>query len=243
MRACRNDDEFERRGDIYMTAPVGAATSTNSVFDPTGKTFSQRLDAFIADVQAKYSLAIRKDSGRTAEWEQKLHIAHMFLYNKYQSTVPANVEPGKRTISWSHLSDATVVWATVQWSDFLRTSKDTVPLKFGNAWKQGGEPDKAATESRAKALLSDAGIGDNGKAMVAAGTKPCGEPCRCGAGRSKHLDNLAADLNSGDLDMLTGKMTAAKAGDIDSYLKSFGLNRPLVNHPTSPEKWHVEAIP
>jgi len=79
--------------------------------------------------------------------------------------------------------------------------------------------------------------------MVAAGVKPCGEPCRCGAGRSKHLEDLAVDLNSGDLDTLTGKLTAAKDGDLDSYLKKFGLNRPLANHPTSPEKWHVESIP
>ncbi len=132
-------------------------------FNPMGKTFPQRLDAFIADVQSKYSVTIRKDSGRTAEWEQKLHIVHMFLYNKYQSTIPANVDPGKRTISWGHLSDPKVVWNTAQWSDILRTSKGTVPIRAGNSWKQGFEPDRTATEKQAKSLLTAACIGDNGE--------------------------------------------------------------------------------
>jgi hypothetical protein len=30
---------------------------------------------------------------------------------------------------------------------------------------------------------------------------------------------------------------------IDDYLKTFGLHRPLLNHATSPEAWHIEAIP
>jgi len=51
----------------------------------------------------------------------------MFLYNKYQSTTPANVDSGKRTISWSHLSDPKVVWVTVKETDILRTAKDMAP--------------------------------------------------------------------------------------------------------------------
>ena len=92
-----------------------------------------------------------------------------------------------------------------------------------------------------KSIQTSAGIGNNGEAMVSAGLKPCVQPCKCGVGRSKHLDDLAADLNSVDLESLTGKLTTENAGDIDSYLKTFGLHRPLVKHPTSPEKWHVEA--
>jgi hypothetical protein len=222
---------------------TGGTATVAPAFDSTGKTFLQRLDAFIANVQSQYSLTIKRDSGRTALWEQRLHICHMFLYNKYQSTTPANVDNGQRTIAWSHMSDAKVIWATVPFTDILRTDKDGMPTKTSDAWTKGSEPDKGATEKQAKKLLSDAGVGDSGQAMVACGIKPCGEPCGCGAGRSKHLEDLAADLNSNDLDVLTGKLTAAKAGDIDSYLKKFGLNRPLVNHPTSPEKWHVEAIP
>jgi hypothetical protein len=222
------------------TAPTAPAAPA---FDPKGKTFLERLSAFIADAQTRYTLTIRKDSGRTAEWEQRLHVCHMFLYNKYQSTTPANVDKGGRTIAWSHLSDATVVWDTVKFTDILRTAKDGLPTKSANAWAKDFEPDQDATKKRCKTLLSDAGVGDSGQAMVASGLKPCAEPCGCGAGRSKHLEDLAADLNSSDLDTLAGKLTAAKAGDIDSYLKEFGLHRPLVNHPTSPEKWHVEALP
>jgi len=91
--------------------------------------------------------------------------------------------------------------------------------------------------------LVSAGIGNAGKAMVSSGLKPCGEPCKCRAGRSKHLDGVAADLNSGHLANLTTKLTAKKAGTLDDCLKKFGLHRPLLNHPSSPEKWHIEAMP
>jgi hypothetical protein len=131
----------------------------------------------------------------------------------------------------------------VKETDILRAKNNTLPIKVGNKWKDGSEPNKDATEKQAKKLLTDAGIGNSGQAMVSAGLKPCGEPCKCGAGRSKHLDDEAADLNSADLGILTSKLTDAKAGDIDAYLKTFGLHRPLVNHPESPEKWHVEALP
>jgi len=77
--------------------------------------------------------------------------------------------------------------------------------------------------------------------MVSSGLKPCGEPCKCKAGRSKHLNNLAADLNTGNLATLKAKLKTAKAGSLDNYLKKYGLHRPLLNHPTSPEKWHIEA--
>ena len=211
-------------------------------FDPKGKTFKQRLDAFIADVKSVYSIIIRTDQGRTAEWQQKHHVAHMFLYNSYKSTKPAKTEPGKRTISWSHFADPKVTWDTIKWSDFLRTKNSVVPHKEGTSWKKGLEPEQAATEKHVQSMQVSAGIGNGGKAMVSAGLKPCGEPCKCGAGRSNHLAGLAADLNSTDLTSLTTTMTKKKAGDLDAYLKKFGLHRPLLNHPTSPEKWHVEAI-
>ena len=69
---------------------------------------------------------------------------------------------------------------------------------------------------------------------------PCQEPCACTAGRSKHLTDNAADLNKTDLASLKAALTAAKT-DIDAYLKTFGLHRPLLNHPESPENWHVES--
>jgi len=214
-----------------------------SIFDPKGKSFSQRINAFLDDAKATYGITVGKDSGRTVDWQQKHHVAHMFLYNSYKSTKPAKVDIGKRTISWSHFSDPKVIWATVKFSDFLRTAKNSVPVKDGTKWKVGFEPDQKATEKHVKSLQTTAGIGNSGKAMVSSGLKPCGQPCKCGAGRSKHLDGIASDLNSGNLATLSAKLTAAKAGTLDNYLAQFGLYRPLLNHPTSPEKWHVEAKP
>lgn len=213
------------------------------VFDPKGKIFDQRLTAFLTDVKTIYSLTISKDSGRTVAWQQKHHVAHMFLYNSYKSTKPTKTDSGKRTISWSHFSSPTLVWNTIAFGNFLRTAKNTVPLKDGIKWKKGHEPDKEATKKQVKSLLVQAGIGNSGKAMVSSGLKPCGEPCKCGAGRSKHLDGVASDLNSGHLTTLESKLKTAKAGSLDDYLKKFGLHRPLLNHTSSPEKWHVEATP
>ncbi|MFL0805532.1 MAG: hypothetical protein K6L81_17595 [Agarilytica sp.] len=212
-------------------------------FAPKGKTFDQRLTAFLADAKTSYSITISKDSGRTVAWQQKHHVAHMFLYNAYKSTKPAKTDSGNRTIAWTHFSDAKLVWNTIAYGDFLRTAKNTVPLKDGVKWKKGHEPDRAATKKQVASLLVQAGIGNAGKAMVSSGLKPCGEPCKCGAGRSKHLDGVASDLNSGHLGSLETKLKAAKAGFLDDYLKKFGLHRPLLNHPSSPEKWHVEATP
>jgi len=211
-------------------------------FDPKGKTFKQKLDAFLKDVKDNYAITMRMDNGRTAEWQQKHHVAHMFLFNAYKSTKPAKSDTKTRTIKWEHLSDPKLLWNTIKWQDFLRTKTNATPVKSGMAWKAGSEPDKTATEKHVKSLLTKAGIGNGGKAMVSSGLKPCGEPCKCAAGRSKHLDGIASDLNSQDLQSLSNKLLAKKAGSLDDYMKKFGLHRPLLNHPTSPEKWHVEAI-
>jgi hypothetical protein len=216
------------------------ATST---FDPKGKSFAQRVDAFIADVKEKHKIIITKDNGRTATWQQKHHVAHMFLYNKYKSTTPAKTDSGERTISWAHFSDAKVNWDTIDWKEFLKTAAGDVPKKSdGKGWAKGFEPDKEKTKENVKSLLTSAGIGNSGQAMVSAGLAPCGEPCKCGAGRSNHLDDSAADLASVGLIQLEQKLEKEKSNNLDSYLKEFGLHRPLLNHPESPEKWHVEAL-
>jgi len=212
-------------------------------FNPTDKKFEQRLTAFLTDAIANYSIEIGKDSGRTPVWQQKHHVAHMFLYNAYKSTKPAKASPGKRTILWEYFSSAKTIWNMVSFGEFLRTKNNTIPTKMGMVWKKGFEPDQVATEKHVKSLLISAGIGNGGKAMVSSGLKPCGEPCKCGAGRSKHLDGIAADLNSAHLASLATKLTSAKAGSLDDYMKTFGLYRPLLNHPSSPEKWHVESLP
>jgi hypothetical protein len=223
-------------------APAAAAPAAPA-FDPKGKSFLDRLAAFQADVQKTYSITIRKDSGRTAAWQQKHHVAHMFVYNKYTSTTPENCDKDERTISWTHMTDLSVIWeGGVMFADFLRTKGGGVPIRGdGNTWKKDNEPDKDKSIENVKAMLVTAKIGNSGAAMVSSGMSPCGEPCKCKAGRSKHLEDAAADLNSEDLTSLKAKLTAAKADDIDTYLGKFGLNRPLVNHKESPEEWHVEA--
>jgi len=138
------------------TAATPAAPAAPA-FDPKGKNFLQRLDAFIADVKSTYKLTITRDSGRTVAWEQKMHICHMFLYNKFETTTPKNVDPAGRTIAWSHLSDAKVIWATVPFTEILRTSKDGLPTKdakTATGWQKDLEPDKDATEKQAKSSWS-----------------------------------------------------------------------------------------
>jgi hypothetical protein len=230
-------------GDIMAEpSPAAPATPAAPAFDPKGKSFLDRLAAFQADALKTYTITIRKDSGRTSAWQQKHHVGHMFVYNKYTSTTPANCDKGERTISWDHLKDPEVIWeGGVLWADFLRNKTGGVPVRDGKGWKKDNEPDKDKTIENVKAMLVAAKIGKSGTAMVSSGLKPCGEPCKCGAGRSKHLEDAAADLNTEDLTALTTKLTAAKAGDIDAYLAKFGLNRPLKDHPESPEEWHVEA--
>jgi len=203
-------------------------------------TFAQRLDAFLDDVKANYGISIGRDDGRTPVWQQQMHLCHMLLFNAYASTQPAHIEPGHRTIAWSHFSDPRVGWQLVRFGDILRTAKDVAPKKNGAAWQAGFEPDKERTLLRALFLLKDEGIGKGGAAMVSSGLAPCGEPCRCGAGRSKHLSGMAADLDTVALHLLGDKLRP-KGVTLDAYLLSFGLHRPLLNHPTSPEAWHVEA--
>ena len=82
--------------------------------------------------------------------------------------------------------------------------RKTKYLQKTEIWKEGFEPDKDKTLEKVKAMLLAAGIGNKGQAMVSAGTSPCGEPCKCGAGRSKHLEDAAADLNSSNLAALVG---------------------------------------
>jgi len=212
-----------------------------AAFDPKGKTFKQKLDAFLADVKTNYKITIGQDAGRTVEWQTKHHIAHMFLYNKYKSTKPAKAHKTRRTILWSHFSDPNVKWKTIKQKNFLRTKKNAAPVKDGKVWKTGFEPDEAATIKHVKSIQKKGRIGSNGKAMVSAGSKLCGEPCKCKAKQSKHLSGVAADLNMPDLIKLATPLKKVKAGSIDDYLNKFGLHRPLLNHTKSPEAWHIES--
>lgn len=193
-------------------------------------------------MKTTHEIIISQDSGRTVAWQVKHHVAHMFLYNHYQGVKPRKYHPARRTISWLHFSDPNIDWKVIKQEDFLRTKNNTAPIKSGNAWKTGFEPNEIATIMYVKSLQISAGIGNSGTAMVSAGLKPCGEPCRCSAGRSKHLDAIAADLNRGDLRQLSASLSKAEAETLDEYLKRFGLHRPLLNHGRSSEPWHIEAL-
>jgi hypothetical protein len=213
-------------------------------FNPRGQSFAERIRAFRTDANDTYRVHVRTDRGRTPEWEQKHHVAHMFLYNAYGARIQPRVrEPGKFTIAWSHLSDPTVQWQGVRWEHLLRTADGGVPRKVGSDWDPGARPDRDATVKNLKTMQIYDGIGRLGFGMVAAGFRPCGEPCRCRAGRSKHLDGLAADINRSDLAALTNALRHNRGPTLDDYLKRFGLYRPLLHHPKSPEDWHVEALP
>jgi len=213
-------------------------------FDPKNKTFTERSVAFIADAKSKYGVVIRKNSsGRTVQWQQKHHVAHMFVYNAYSKKKPANVETGSNTISWTYFSDAKTKWHTVKYADFLRTSDGKVPEKKNDAeWKDTAKPDKTKTIAHVKAMQVKAGIGGGGKAMVSSGLKPCKSPCACTVGRSKHVSGVAEDWNVKDLNSLIAKLKAAKAVSLDEYLKAFGLHRPLKDLGKRSEAWHIEAL-
>lgn len=60
---------------------MALAQATAQAFVPAGKTFDQRLKAFLSDTTKNYGITISKDKGRTVAWQQKHHVAHMFLYN------------------------------------------------------------------------------------------------------------------------------------------------------------------
>jgi hypothetical protein len=214
-------------------------------FDPKGKKFQDRLDAFIKAADADYKVKVGVTSGgRTAEKAQKWHIAHMFLFNAYKSVKPASAKKLGDTIPWEHFSDPKITWSTVSWQTFLRTANNATAEKdaSGSAWAKGKAPDEAQTRKRAKELVTADGVGpaDNrGSAMVAPGVAGCGEPCKCGLGRSKHIAGAAADLSN--LATLKLKLSTAKpAQTLDGYLKKFGLHRPLLNAKPK-EEWHVEA--
>lgn len=70
-----------------------------TAFNPTGKTFQERLSAFLSDAKTTHGLTIRVDNGRTAEWQHLHHVAHMFLYNAYKTTKPLKADSIRRTIA------------------------------------------------------------------------------------------------------------------------------------------------
>jgi hypothetical protein len=230
------------------TGTVGAVPGAipGEAFRPAGKSFKERLTAFLADAKATYGVTIsRKAEFRKAEDAQKWHVAHMIAYNSFEGRKPARSEErdGRHLIAWSHLEDPATRWEHVRWEDYLRDKSGEVPVRKGEGWAPGHLPDEEWTRKQALAILRNAGVGtakdrprEPNSAMVAPGYEGCAEPCRCGGARSKHIAGLASDLGSADLGKLEQKLKQADAGPLDAYLKRFGLHRPM-----SSEPWHVEA--
>ena len=168
--------------DVATSTPsTASATTAAAKFDPKGKTFVQRLDAFIADAKDTHKVTIGKDSGRTAEWQHKHHVAHMFLFNKYNSVKPKNPEKDGKTIAWEHFQNADN-WGSLAWGDYLRTKAGEAPMKKGSyqgtdMWETDKAPDQEKTKERVKQILVDGKIGNSGEAMVSAGYSPCKAPC------------------------------------------------------------------
>jgi hypothetical protein len=230
---------------LKLNEPTGAAAPGGG-FNPAGKTFKERLDAFLADAKGTYGITIPAGTEfRKAEDAQKWHVAHMIYYNSFAGRKPAKSElvNGRHLIAWSHLGSAATVWQHVSWQDFLRDASGQVPVKLGNDWAAGKQPDEAKTRQRAFEILKSAGIAtaddrpnEPHSAMVAPGYQGCAEPCKCGGSRSKHIAGAASDLGKTQLDQLKQKLQQAGAGSLDAYLKRFGLHRPMKSEP-----WHVEA--
>jgi hypothetical protein len=222
-------------------------------FDPKGKSFNARMDKFMEHAKATYGVAVGVNSRmRSAQVQQKWHVCHMFVYNHYSRALPRHVEKGSRTIAWSHISDPAVVWKKIKPEDLLRTARNAKPIKAGKVWKAGFEPDPEKSRTYMRKIL-EAHVGARrlknkkrdrkGTAMVSAGIKPCGEPCACRVGRSRHVSGAAADVSVAALSALDKTLRKRKAGTIDQYLRRFGLYRPLLKAKRSPEPWHLEALP
>ncbi len=216
-------------------------------FDPEGKGFAQRLEAFLAAAAISYGVTIEKRATlREPADAQKWHIAHMFYYNSYANLKPAKseLEDGHHVIQWSHISDPALKWEhDMDWREFLRDKSGKLPVKTGDGkgWTEGKEPDKTESKERALEILTEGGIATSDKsrphgAMVAPGYKGCGVPCKCGGNPSRHTAGLASDVDRQALKQLEKKLEQAGAGTLDAYLKTFGLKRPMPSEP-----WHIEA--
>ncbi len=224
-------------GGAPPAAPVGA--------------FTQRLQVFQNHVQTTYSIWIAANSEfRTAETQNRWHIAHMIRFNSFPNMRPAQseVDQGRNVISLNHLSNATLVWgAGLDYSEYLRDQMNMPCRKTPDGRQWVNAPQAANTRARAQALLAQWGIGTprdrNGvpigpanSAKVAPGVAGCVEPCRCGGGRSNHVAGMAADLDRNSLDLLRQRLTPPTDASLAALLLQFGLHRPVGDEP-----WHVEA--
>jgi hypothetical protein len=83
-------------------------------FDPTGKSFDDRLAALIQDAKTSQGVELGVTSrGRTPQKQQTMHVAHMFLFNAYALIAPAHNETnadGRQVIAWDYFSQPGLGW-------------------------------------------------------------------------------------------------------------------------------------
>ena len=208
-------------------------------------TVTERAELLIADAKQKFSCTMTlNQSKRTAEQAQQFHICHMFLYNMFKHLKPTHPAMDGRTISWEHLSDASVTWALItNPGEFLRTAAGEPAVREAgkSQWAKGSEPDKNASVKAMSAFLKRYHV----TSMAAPGQNQCGEPCSCGGAASKHITGAACDV--GGMALLQAALAKENGGEginLDEFLKDYGLHRPMA-HLTGKqrEEWHVEALP
>jgi len=206
----------------------------------------QRVDVLIVDAKKRYGIALRKNqAARTPQQAQEFHVCHMYLYNKFKNLLPKHPEPGGRTISWEHLSDANFSdWRPADSLQFLVTKNGTAAQRetapSGFKWRVGQEPDK---EKSTKAM-TDYLKRHHVSSMAAPGKQGCAEPCSCGGHASKHITREACDVGGlADLASILAKDQTGPGDPLDEYLKEFKLCRPMAHYTDSrKEEWHVEAL-
>lgn len=254
--------EFQRKNELNPDGIVGMLTLGK--MKPLGEVFTDalhgnngtgdfmsRLDRFIQHVRDTYNIIIIANSrGRTADWQHKMHVAHMIKFNSYNSLTPRNsqIVGGRRVIDFNHLSNAALRWAqNLDATDLLRDSLNQPCRRQvgGQGWEN--PPHEDNTRARALEILRTAGIGTPrnnagtpigpaNSAQVAPGVQGCAEPCGCGGNRSRHVAGMAADLPSAEMDRLKLLLSPPTEAGVDELLSQFGLCRPVAGEP-----WHVEA--
>ncbi len=244
MRQSHPDGRVDPNGRTIKRL-AGPPLPPGGVPGATGS-FGERLEAFIGAATAAFGITVNKNCNfRAPDDAQKMHVAHMIRYNSYGKLAPASYDllEGHKVIAWSVLSDAKTVWTHVDASYYLRDKNGAAPVRQGEAWAEGKEPDETKTRARALEILKNFGVAtsaerstDPNSAMVAPGYDGCAGPCKCGGGRSRHVGGMAADLDQGDLAKLKTALQGA-GQTLDEYLTDYGLKRPM-----SSEPWHVEAI-
>jgi len=211
-------------------------------------TIMTTVNRMLQDVSQKYQTQVGiNQSNRTGDQAQQFHVCHMYLYNYFHSRCPKYCDAGKRTISWSHISDAAIKWALIDGlkSTFLRTSTGAPAVLNPGTSQWVDSPDEQRSTHAMSQFLKDHKV----SSMAAPGVDGCGEPCGCNGHASKHITGEACDLHG--LEQLGHeilKADPAKYHDstaaVYDFLHGYGLWPPLA-HLTgkAQELWHVEAIP